>query len=98
MTFNQLGHSHYGREPTVRQYLSRLETSSALALGCGDARCRRLDLDLPSAPLVELGSGSDCARDPRGRGAGSTGQVRHLAGAGERGAAAAPGRDQATRW
>jgi hypothetical protein len=37
--------------------LSRLETSSALALGCGDARCRRLDL--PSASLVELGSGSD---------------------------------------
>ena len=38
-------------------HLSRLETSSALALGCGDARCRRLDLS--SAPLVELGSGSD---------------------------------------
>jgi hypothetical protein len=37
--------------------LSRLETSSALAPGCGDARCRRLDL--PSTPLVELGSGSD---------------------------------------
>ena len=65
-----------------RRPLSRLETSSALASRCGDGRSGCLDL--PLATLADWEPGAP-VRDPRGRGAEPTGQVRHLAGSGGEG-------------